>query len=113
MINQRKVLIEKIDLNNPLYEAMDDLFIEILCDCYIVKLDEYPDSLFYKKNDKTIMEQDLKNKDFWFHYNGIWSVFESSFDLNYQQTQDFLRSMLEVHLNLRGYTPESFTLHKP
>ena len=36
------------------------------------------DSIFYKKNGKIVMEQDKKNKEFFFDYNEVYSFFKSS-----------------------------------
>ena len=71
----------------------------------IVKSKHYPDSVFFKKNGKVVMEQDKKNKYFWFHYDNIWSFFESFFGMEYKQIQEVLSYWLEETLKLKGYTP--------
>ena len=76
----------------------------------IVKSPKYPDSIFYRKNGKVVMEQNLKNKHFWFHYDDIWSFFESFFAMKYDEIQSFMKVWLENTLNLEGYTPETFLL---
>jgi hypothetical protein len=65
----------------------------------------YPNSIFYKKDEKVIMEQDKKNKYFWFDYDEIWSVFQKFFGLKYEETQRILRIWLEKTLKLEGFTP--------
>ena len=71
----------------------------------IVTSKEYPDSIFYKKNGKVVMEQDKENKYFFFHYHDIWSFFEDFFGLEYKEIQGVLKSWLEDTLKLEGYTP--------
>jgi hypothetical protein len=73
----------------------------------VVTSDEYPNSIFYKKNGVVVMEQNKKTKDFWFDYNEIWSIFERFFGMEYKEIQSFLRYWLEETLNLEGFTPNS------
>ncbi len=75
----------------------------------IFKSEKYPDSIFFKKNGKVVMEQDKKSKYFWFHYDNIWSFFESFFGMEYKQIQEVLSYWLEKTLKLEGYTPLAFT----
>jgi len=49
-------------------------------------------------------EQDLKNTEFWFNYDKIWSVFESKFGMNYSEIQSFMNGMVEKHFKIRGVT---------
>jgi len=72
----------------------------------VVTSDEYPNSIFYRKNGVVVMEQDKKTKYFWFDYNEIWSIFERFFGMEYKEIQSFLRYWLEETLNLEGFTPE-------
>ena len=71
----------------------------------IVKSPRYPDSIFYKKNGQLVMEQDLKEKNFWFRYDENWSFFESFFNMKYDEIQQLMETWLEETLNLKGYTP--------
>jgi len=73
----------------------------------VVTSDEYPNSIFYRKNGEVVMEQNKKTKDFWFDYNEIWSIFERFFGMEYKEIQSFLRYWLEETLNLEGFTPNS------
>jgi len=72
----------------------------------IVESEKYPDSIFYKKNGKVVMEQDKKNKNFRFDYDNIWSFFESFFGVEYEQIQEVLSYWLEETLKLKDYTPD-------
>ena len=71
----------------------------------IVKSPKYPDSIFYRKNGQVVMEQDLKKKNFYFHYDEIWSFFESFFNIELIEFQSLMKMWLEETLNLDGYTP--------
>ena len=72
----------------------------------IVKSPKYPNSIFYIKNGQVVMEQDLKKKNFYFHYDEIWSFFESFFGMEYSEIQQLMEVWLEETLNLEGYTPQ-------
>ena len=72
----------------------------------IVKSPKYPNSIFYKKNGKIVMEQDLKNEEFYFDDYEIWSFFESFFGMEYSEIQQLMEVWLEETLNLEGYTPQ-------
>ena len=71
----------------------------------IVKSPKYPNSIFYRKNGQVVMEQDLKKKNFYFHYDEIWSFFESFFNIELIEFQSLMKMWLEETLNLDGYTP--------
>ena len=70
--------------------------------------EKYPDSIFFRKDGKVVMEQDLKNKNFWFDYYEIWSFFEKFFNMNYTEIQEVLRVWLENTFKLEGYTPLAY-----
>jgi hypothetical protein len=71
----------------------------------VIKHPDYPDSIFYKKNGKVVMEQDKKNEHFFFDYDNIWSFFKSFFGMEYQEIRDVLRYWLDEAFKLGGYTP--------
>jgi DNA-directed RNA polymerase delta subunit len=71
----------------------------------IVTSEKYPNSVFFKKNGVVVMEQNKKNKRFWFDYDDIWSFFESFLGMEYQQIEEVLSYWLEETLKLEGYTP--------
>ena len=71
----------------------------------VVKSEEYPNSVFFKKDGVVVMEQNKKNKDFYFDYDKIWGFFESFFGMEYEQIREVLRYWLEETFKLEGYTP--------
>lgn len=93
---------------NELWEARnpkDALFLSII-DGYEIKVSkEYPENIFYTKNDKVLINYNFISKYVLINYDLIWSVFESKFDLKFQETIDILTIMLLTHLELKGTTP--------
>jgi len=84
-----------------------------LIDGYIVKTDKekYPNSIFYfNKEDKFLMQYDIKTECFWLDYTRIWSVFKLKFDLNYQQFNEILIPILEEHFNRKVKTTHNISL---
>ena len=79
----------------------------------VVTSENYPESVFFRKNGKVVMEQDKKDKYFWVSYDEIWSFFESFFGMEYQQIREVLSYWLEETLKLEGYTPETLTCAEP
>ena len=69
------------------------------------KHDYYPNSIFYKKGDIFVINQDLKTKKFWIDYNQIWSFFESFFGMEYTEIQSIMNIWLEETEKFREYTP--------
>ena len=57
----------------------------------IVKSKDYPNSVFFRKIGKVVMEQDKENKYFYFDYDEIWSFFESFFGMEDEQIREVLR----------------------
>ena len=90
-------------------QEMVDFFEPLLNDLEVViDKDQDPYSVFYKKNGNVIFEhyQNEELNYFYVDYGTIWSVFEDKFGLKYQEISDFIKGMVEKHLNLRGVTPE-------
>ena len=73
----------------------------------VIEHPDYPNSIFYRKNGKVVMEQDKKNKNFWFDYREIWSFFESFFSMEYEEIQGLMKIWLEEDFKLKGYRPLS------
>ena len=88
-----KYIITENKLNNIALSWMNQNFSPEQLE--IVKSKDYPNSVFFRKNGKVVMEQDKKNKYFWFSYGEIWSFFKSFFGMEPQQIQEVLRYWLE------------------
>jgi hypothetical protein len=99
-----KYIITENKLNNVALSWMNQNFSPEQLE--IVKSKDYPNSVFFRKNGKVVMEQDKKYGEFWFNYDDIWSFFESFFGMKYQQIQEVLSYWLEETLKIKGYTPK-------
>ncbi len=73
----------------------------------VVTSEKYPDSIFYRKNGKVVMEQNKKNKLFYFDYHDIWSFFMSFFGMEHTEIQQLMKVWLVEAFKLRSYTPET------
>ena len=69
------------------------------------KTDEHPDSVFFVKDKKIYMEQDLENDDLWIDYYTIWSDLENTFLLEDDEIQSIISKWVEETYKLRGVTP--------
>ena len=69
------------------------------------KTDKHPDSVFFVKDKKIYMEQDLENDDLWIDYYTIWSDLENTFSLEDDEIQSIIKDWVQVTYNLRGVTP--------
>ena len=67
---------------------------------------KHPDSVFYKKDDEILFEYDKKNNFFWYHYDKIWLVLDSNYDLNYQETKELIKDVVWKVLKLKEVTPK-------
>ena len=71
----------------------------------VVTSEGYPNSIFYRKNGKVVMEQNKKSKVFWFDYNEIYSFFESFFSMEFEEWQRIMKIWLKDTFKLEDYTP--------
>ena len=80
-------------------------FLRLIEGCEIkVDFEKYPNSIFYFKNDKYMLEYNIKNEDFWISYPNIWSILVSELDYNYQKIKDLITSILEQHFKQKVVT---------
>ena len=96
---QKITNIKSKDKINSLIEFIDKI-LSNMKKCYsdnLHILQQYPESTFYKYNDIYI-ELDLKNNVTWCKYSDFWSIFESEFGLNYNETSKLTQYTLGIHL---------------
>jgi hypothetical protein len=98
-----KFIITENKLNNVSLSWMNKNFSPDQLE--IITSEKYPNSVFFKKDGRVVMEQDKKNKHFWFSYDDIWSFFESFFGMEYVQIQEVLSYWLDDTFKLKGYKP--------
>lgn len=107
-IAKLQVIIDKPEINNN-----EQLFVQ-LTNNLVRKVDyeKYPDSIFYFiENGEFMIEQDFKNNVSWLS-SLIWVFFSDKNTWNYQQTQVFLKDMLEKHFKCKELTPCSWLLYE-
>ena len=102
------VRFEKDSLSKE--QEMKEFLKPFLTNLLITHHDDGTNSVFFEQNGETLFElyQDSKNKEtryFYVHYYKIWSVFESKFGLNYDETQSFIKSVVEDTLKIGSVTP--------
>ena len=71
----------------------------------VIKLSDYPNSIFYRKDGQVIMEINKKTKYFYVDYDTIWSFFEKVFSMEDGEIQRLMKTWLEETFNLKGFTP--------
>jgi hypothetical protein len=77
--------------------------------------DKRPDSVYYIKSGRILFElyqdpNNKKEKHFWCNTILVWSVFEDEYNLNYDETQVFIKNMVEKYLKLEAVIPDN-SLH--
>jgi len=66
--------------------------------------EKYRDRLFFFRGDEVWLEYDLKDKYLWVSHEK-WEVFEDEYSMDYDETQTFIKNMVERYFNLKGVTP--------
>lgn len=61
--------------------------------------------IWWVRNDEWYLQQDEKNKALWCHYDRIWSIIGSSYDMQFTETQVFIRDIMKKHFKLGYLTP--------
>lgn len=62
------------------------------------------DSMYYKKNGITIMQDELSISFFWFDFINIWSPLEDIFDLDYDGVHKVLKKWLSKNMGKKWHT---------
>ena len=60
--------------------------------------------VWYNPNKEWIIEQELKNDEYYLQDDRVWSFFKSKYKLEYQQIQEIIKELLERHLNCKVAT---------
>ena len=99
----------KIDLLMGNQNPILDLFNEITDGLSIIKCDVYntdgSEFIYYNKENEWIFYQDVKNGEFWAHYNRYWEIFNSEFRLKYEEIQALTKFLVEEALKREVTTP--------
>jgi hypothetical protein len=88
-------------------EEMEEWFKSLLNGLEIRIRNNHPNTVYYKKNGKVFFQlyQDLKIKHLWVDSDLVWIVFKIKYDLNYNEIQSFIKSMVKKYLKLSKVTP--------
>ena len=70
---------------------------------YSVKSKFYPDSTFFKKDDKVILELE-KSGTLWVLYS-VWTDISDMFSYGYEETQQLIKEWVEAQLKSEEVTP--------
>jgi hypothetical protein len=103
--NQIEELENKIDKLMK-HEEMEQWFQSLLNGIQI-EIDNYPGSVYYKKDGNVFFElyQGSKGTCFYCDYDLVWSVCYKKYKLNYDETQEFIRMMIEQYLKMSNVLP--------
>jgi hypothetical protein len=97
--------LEKKLVEKTREETFDEMFLG--CESFVN--DKYPNSLFYRKNGKTLFE--IERCKFWCDNTHVWSVFEKTYSMKYTEIQSLITSRLENRFKIKGLTPHDFLLN--
>ena len=68
-------------------------------------LKEYPNSVFFFKEDKFWMEYDWKYENLWCRCEDFWEVLRKENGWEYAEVQAFIKKQVEERFKLKGVTP--------
>ena len=94
-----KYIITENSLRRVQFKFLDYLFEGM----YEVESKNYPDSRFWKKDDRVVLEL-YEFGDLWISHS-IWDDISNMFSLDYDETQQLIKKWMEQNLGLEGYVP--------
>jgi hypothetical protein len=105
-IKDRVKELEKI-INEPEISKEKDMsdFLFSLLKETVCKITGEKENTYYNKKGDWLIQQDYKNDKLYVSYYRIWQVFETKYNLNYQQIKDFIQCWIETNTNWGGLTP--------
>lgn len=105
--NNGKIAIEFI--KNDKNEEMKEFLLSWINGCTVDLNVDFPDSIFYKKDGEVIFEIKKFNFEktsyFLVDYDKIWSAFDNKLNLNFDDTQSFIKNVVEDALKLESVKP--------
>ncbi len=83
------------------------LWLEDLISKMMIKEDQekYPNESFFFIEDKWYMDLNLKTGTLWCSYDKIWSFLENKNGFNYNETQSFIKNVVEMCFKKEEVTP--------
>ena len=94
-----KILITENQMRKVQFKFLNYLFE----DMYEVESKKYPDSRFWKKDDKVILE--LRDSGFLWVSHLIWDDISNTFLLDKYETKILIKDWVEQNLELGEFTP--------
>ena len=91
------------------FDTPEDFFLDIIKGMKVIEQTKFTDSVFWEKNGEILFHQDLKNRNLYVNYNRNWKIFENVFGMGYNETQLFIKDMVEKYLNWKDFTPRTYT----
>src|SRR6478735_7507438 len=102
-----KNIFRKIKLNDLGFYECNDIEKELLNfikDNFLnlkqVILRDYPNYIFYFKDDKCIFQHTFKSNNFYVRYSFIWKVFEIKFNYNYHEISNLIKDIMKYAYKL-------------
>ena len=92
-------------MNNKLEHIIIKYLNKLYGDLEEYRTDDYPDTIFFVKNKKVFMEQNLKNGILWVDYDTIWKDLENMFSLEYFEIESIITKWVEETYKLKDVTP--------
>ena len=77
----------------------------------VVTSEKYPESVFFRKNGKVVMQQNKKYGYFYFDYDEVWLFFKLFLGMEDEQIREVLSYWLEETLKLEDYIPKMKERH--
>ena len=102
-----KIIITESQLSGIYWKYLKYL----LGDLTEVHSEKYPDSRFWKNDKYGVVLELRKSGILYVHYN-IWNSFSDFFSLQYDETSQVMKGLLEEHLKLGEITPQHSS-HRP
>ena len=81
------------------FDTPEEFFLDVIKDIKVKEQTKYPQSIFWEKNGKLLFEQ--KKSSGWVvcDYNNIYTILRRFFDMKPSEIQNFIKIMVEKHLN--------------
>ena len=74
------------------------------------KINEYPSSIFFIRDKKVYMEQDLKNVLLWVDNDTIWEDLENIFSLSYSKVNHLITKWVEENYKLSDFKTQKMII---
>lgn len=87
-------------------KSEERFLLEMIDGIEIHEQQSYQYSIFWKKDDIILFEQDFENGWLRVNNNKIWSIFENKYGYTYNDTQSFIKKITDKDIKLNGSSYE-------